>query len=176
MVSGVKFYDVVADEALMETLSTRKKTGQTTISGLHPPHYHNYEIDDPGNGMAGLIGSSIGSSDTNLDHTHYINNSIVGPANGLSGEHIHKLPVLNPEEKYHILGVNESNTISGLSYSSNMLTNYLENSTPAIYFKRLFNRAPTVFTSSDKKFYNYTEVPVLNSLTSDPENDILYYR
>lgn len=178
IVSGIKFYDYITDEDVITTLSKRKATGNTTISGMNAGHYHQYEIDEQGNGVAIAVGSGVNmpSDQTTLNHFHYVNNSVVGPANGISGRHIHNLPILNPEEKFHILGVNETNRISGLSYSQNMLNNYLTNSTPAIYFKKSFNRAPSVFTDSDKKYYVSSDTPLLKSLTSDPENDILYYR
>jgi hypothetical protein len=175
LVSGVKFYDYVTDEDLITTLSDRKLSSLTTISGL-TPHTHIYNIDAQGNGSASSTGiSGLNGLDVS-DHMHYITNSLVGPANGVDGEHIHGLPVLNIEEKYHILGINISNTNKHMTFSANMLQDYVQNTTPAIYFKKEFNRAPTVYPSSDKKFYNYSSIPVLNALTSDPENDILYYR
>ena len=173
LVSGVKFYDYVTDEDLMVSLSDRKLSSVTTASGLGP-HTHIYEIDAQGNGIAttvsGVDGATVG------DHMHYINNSLVGPANGVDGEHIHELPVLNIEEKYHILGINISNVNKNLTYSNGMLDNFVQNTTPAIYFKKEFNRAPTVNPTADKKFYNNSDIPTLNALTSDPEGDILYYR
>jgi len=173
LVSGIKFYDFITDESLITTLSDRKLSSITTISGTYP-HTHLYEIDSQGNGMATTISGVSGT--TIESHIHYITNSLVGPANGISGEHIHTLPILNIEEKYHILGINISNTNKNLTYSINMLEDYVHNTTPAIYFKKEFNRAPTVYPSADKKFYNYSDLPVLNALTSDPEGDILYYR
>ena len=173
LVSGVTFYDYVTDEDLITTLSDRKLSSITTTTTGPMAHSHIYEIDPQGNGVATTV-SGVGQDPAS--HMHYITNSLVGPANGVEGEHIHELPVLNIEEKYHILGINTSNTNTKLTFSSNMLSNYIKNTTPAIYFKKEFNRAPSVYPSADKKFYNYSNIPVLNALTSDPEGDILYYR
>ena len=83
----------------------------------------------------------------------------------------------NPEEKYHIIGINESNTISGLSYSQNMLNAFTANTIPSTFFRVVFNRAPAISPIiSGTQFYNPTETAAIQVLTSDPENDILTYR
>jgi len=83
----------------------------------------------------------------------------------------------NPEEKYHIIGINESNRLQDLKYSQNMLNAYTANTIPATFFRVLFNKPPAVTaTVSGTQFYNGATSATIQALTSDPEMDILTYR
>lgn len=85
----------------------------------------------------------------------------------------------SPEAYYHVMGINETNRLSGLYYSDDIAKFYLKDILPANLYTPVFNRAPEVAWSADDDFYNYTgsnNIATLTALTSDPEDDILYYR
>lgn len=158
LVSGINIYDFQSNSSFIADTTTKKLTGVTSNDNGHT---HSYTINSDG----------IGTT-TSGTHTHIIENFYVSEYDG----HTHKLEGVNPEEKYNIIAVNETNNIENLKYSVSMLETYFDSMLPMNFFRRIHNRPPMVSGIVDKKYYNSNNTITLTALTSDPENDTLYYR
>lgn len=92
--------------------------------------------------------------------------------------------VLNDQEYYFTLGINQTNRTYPPTMKSDpkILSKFLKSGLPAGVFKNIFNRAPEGSIYSDRAYNEYYDAPngdnivTLSGLISDPEKDTLKYK
>ena len=87
--------------------------------------------------------------------------------------------VLNSQESYYLMGIQQTNRTYDIPHSSDIANNFLANTVPAGLTPKLFNFAPQVNVSAgEDRWYDPASGDneiLLSGLIIDPENDILTY-